>query len=67
MVLVLVVAVAVAEVIFVGHGHGNVHDDVYDHHSPFRLGASLCRGKASLSAAFRDLTGLVAGIGLGSG
>ena len=40
------VVVAVAGVIFVGHGHGNVYDDVYDHHSPIRLSASLRRGKA---------------------
>ena len=60
----------VAGVIFVGHGHdgedayGNGYADVYDHHSPLRLGASLRRGKASLFAAFRDVTALVAGLGL---
>jgi hypothetical protein len=61
--VVLVLVVAVAGAIFVGQGHGrgNVHEDVYDHHSPLRLGASLYRGKASLSAAFRDVAALVAG------
>ena len=54
------VAVAVAGVIFVGHG--NVHADVYDHHSQLQLGASLRRGKASLSAAFRDAAAAVAGL-----
>ncbi len=61
--MVLVVAVAGAIFVGHGHGHGNIHDDVYDHHSPLRLGASLYRGMASLSAAFRDVTALVAGLG----
>ena len=63
--MVVVVVVAVAGVIFVVHGHG--HGDVYvydrDHHSPLRSGASIHRGKAPFSAAFRDVAALVAGLG----
>ena len=44
--------------VYVGHDHG--HGDVYDHdhHSPLPLGARVCRGKASLSAAFRNVAAL---------
>jgi hypothetical protein len=60
--VVVVLAVAVAGVIFVGHvGHGDVYDR--DHHSQFRLGASIRRGKASLSTAFCDVIALGAGFG----
>jgi hypothetical protein len=64
-VVAVVVALAVAGVTLVGHGHG--HGDVYvyvhDHHSLLPLGASVHRGKAPLSAAFRDVAALVAGFG----
>jgi hypothetical protein len=48
------VVVAVAGVIFVGHDGEDAygHGDAHDHHSPFRLGASIHRGKVSLSATF---------------
>ena len=58
----MVVAVAVAEVIFVGHGHGDVYDYDDNHHSPFPVGARARCGKAPLSAAFRDVAALVAGL-----
>ena len=55
-----------AGVIFVGHGHDgeDAYGDVYDyvHHSPLRLGASIRRGKAPLSADFGDVTALVTGL-----
>jgi hypothetical protein len=59
----VVVSVAVAGVIFVGHGHENDHVHDCDHHPPLRLGARVCLGKVALSAAFRDVAALVAGLG----
>ena len=58
--MAVAVVVAVAGVISVGHGHGDVHDR--DHHPPLRLGAKVRLGKVSLSAAFRDVAALVAGL-----
>ena len=57
--VVVAVVVAVAGVIFVGHGQGHGDVYVYDHHSPVGLGASIVRGKASLSATFRHVVALV--------
>ena len=57
-----------AGVIFVGQdgedhsGHGDDYDYDRDHHSPLRLGASIHRGKVSLSAVFRGVAAHVAGL-----